>query len=220
MSHMTLIRHTNLVKIPNLSIGYHPARAITAAAIAHGLFAYVNHECDKQGELYEKVGTSCDRWMGGAMIVATELAKVVERVLDYDRYSVLPACGVFTYDQCDPLTDLSEGYYHCCDLPAFVMQAIEPRAWYHISENWMVPTEVDLEVMFRAWCAINGLPCVPKPKVAMACKACGSTEVTQDATVTWDVESQSWMLADLLGSTDCKSCAGEANLVERPLKSN
>ena len=46
--------------------------------------------------------------------------------------------------------------------------------------------------LFRAWCAINGLPCVPKPKVAMACKACGSTEVTQDATVTWDVESQSW----------------------------
>jgi hypothetical protein len=55
-------------------------------------------------------------------------------------------------------------------------------------------------------------------KVKMVCAQCGSDEVRADAYAAWDVESQSWELAQTFDKgAYCDKCDGETRLEERPL---
>jgi hypothetical protein len=55
-------------------------------------------------------------------------------------------------------------------------------------------------------------------KVKMVCSQCGSDEVRADAYAEWDVESQSWELAQTFDKgAHCDKCDAETRLEERPL---
>lgn len=48
--------------------------------------------------------------------------------------------------------------------------------------------------------------------IHMVCSWCGSEDVRSDAIAYWDVETQQWLLEDVLGSEMCEECDGETSL--------
>jgi len=54
----------------------------------------------------------------------------------------------------------------------------------------------------------------PPPTTALMmpkCRHCGSTAISRDACVQWDVPSQSWDLVATYDSTSCENCGAESN---------
>jgi len=48
-----------------------------------------------------------------------------------------------------------------------------------------------------------------KPKVKPVCKACGSDEISCDATARWDIDIQNWELSGTFDSKTCDQCGYE-----------
>lgn len=142
-------------------VAFHASTAITAAAICQGLTAYILMEMSNislpDGEgLKGEIGTSGDRWLGGALLLSIEVAEVVDGLLDYDAYVEGEGCCVFTYDHCE--VEGTERFHSRNDLPAHLMRVVEPMAWYDMSENWQVPKRPAIEAVFREWAGIVGVP--------------------------------------------------------------
>lgn len=53
--------------------------------------------------------------------------------------------------------------------------------------------------------------------IICTCRTCGSSGVTRDATVRWDVETQTWQLSGIFDNSDCDVC-GETGLVDTPVE--
>ena len=130
-----------------------PSRMITAAAIAQGLMALADASDapeDMGGtDLKERIGTSGDRWYGGCLMVALAMAEVVDELCQFDG-------GVFTYEfveVCDPKHTEKGGNLSC-----WLMEAIDPLAWFHICDNRRSPGKEALTAVFREWAEQADVP--------------------------------------------------------------
>jgi hypothetical protein len=51
-------------------------------------------------------------------------------------------------------------------------------------------------------------------RILIVCSECGSTDVTRDATASWDFNSQTWELAGVQDQGSCNECGEERSLEE------
>lgn len=52
--------------------------------------------------------------------------------------------------------------------------------------------------------------------IEIVCDHCGSPDVTKDATASWSVEKQAWVLSGVFDKPNwCEACEGETRLLER-----
>jgi hypothetical protein len=51
-------------------------------------------------------------------------------------------------------------------------------------------------------------------KVKFICVYCGSTDVSCDATVRWDIGTQQWEIAGVQDQEYCEDCGGETSLAK------
>ena len=51
--------------------------------------------------------------------------------------------------------------------------------------------------------------------IVYCCKYCQSENVRKDASVAWDIESQSWKIVTIYDNSDCEECGGETSLIEK-----
>ena len=140
---------------------FHGATAITAAALVQGLLAFA--DADMEGmtlaptaaeaadSLKERIGTSGDRWYGGCLLLAMSMAEVVDDLCDFED-------GVFTYEHIEVMPSSIETFTPASNLPAYLMQVVEPDAWYDLSENWKKPSRECLEQVFKEWAELAGIP--------------------------------------------------------------
>lgn len=56
-----------------------------------------------------------------------------------------------------------------------------------------------------------------KNQIQMKCSHCGSTNVTRDAAVAWNMDYQTWELITVFDHSDCNDCGGECSLVEEEI---
>lgn len=54
-------------------------------------------------------------------------------------------------------------------------------------------------------------------RVAIVCSTCGSENILVDAWAEWDVESQSWVVAETFKTAVCGACNGECSVSEKEL---
>jgi hypothetical protein len=54
-------------------------------------------------------------------------------------------------------------------------------------------------------------------RVTMVCSTCGSENVLVDAWAEWDVENQSWVVAETFKNAICNECDGECSINEKKL---
>ena len=139
---------------------FHGATAITAAALVQGLLAFA--DADMQGValaptageapecLWERICTSGDRWYGGCLLLAMSMAEVVDDLCDFED-------GVFTYEHIEVTPSSIETFTPASNLPAYLMQVVEPDAWYDLSENWKKPSRECLEQVFKEWAELAGI---------------------------------------------------------------
>ena len=59
-----------------------------------------------------------------------------------------------------------------------------------------------------------------RPRIQIACRQCGSTDVRRDAYAAWDVEAQEWVLATVFDQGYCETCESEAVLEESPVEAS
>jgi hypothetical protein len=135
-----------------LAISFHPSLAITAAALAQGLMALANYSaCPVEmggNGMKDEIGTMGDRWYGGCLLLGLAMAEVVDDLCEYEG-------GVFTYDCVE--VDEPLGTAGVSNLSYWLMHAVEPLAWYHISENWHQPSKEALTEVFREWAEQAGV---------------------------------------------------------------
>ena len=141
-------------------VSFHAAAAITAGALNQGLLKLADYHMHRANgsDLLDQIGTSGDRWYGGCLLLAIEMAKVVDKAIDWDRYSESLG-GVFTYEH----VEISEGMTvgggnESINLSVFLFNSMTPGAWYHISENWRVPSAEVLTKVLEAWAELAGIP--------------------------------------------------------------
>lgn len=137
----------------------HGATAITAAALVQGLMAFA--DADMQGMtltteaasdcLKERIGTTGDRWYGGCLLLAMAMAEVVDDLCAFED-------GVFTYEHIEVMHHIPYSFPPANNLPAYLMQVVEPLAWYDLSENWKKPSRECLEQVFKEWAEQAGVP--------------------------------------------------------------
>jgi hypothetical protein len=53
--------------------------------------------------------------------------------------------------------------------------------------------------------------------IKKVCANCGSQDVSCDAIVTWNIETQEWEIAGLLDNSDCADCGNECDLEDEEL---
>ena len=53
--------------------------------------------------------------------------------------------------------------------------------------------------------------------IVVTCSFCGSADVTRDATVRWDIASQTWELSGIFDDAHCDGCEDEASLEDTDL---
>ncbi len=58
----------------------------------------------------------------------------------------------------------------------------------------------------------------PDLGVTIHCSACGSEDVLRDCWAIWNAELQLWESTDLQDQAFCRTCEGEAKLIERPIR--
>lgn len=59
---------------------------------------------------------------------------------------------------------------------------------------------------------------MPKTKLKMTCRECGSENVLRDAWAEWDYESQEWVLQNVFDAAFCEDCEGECSIDETEVK--
>ena len=136
---------------------FHGATAITAAALVQGLLAFADADMTSaaiaEGAadcLKERIGTTGDRWYGGCLLLAMSMAEVVDDLCDFED-------GVFTYEHIEVMHSSIETFTPANNLPAYLMQVVEPAAWYDLSENWKKPSRECLEQVFKEWAELAGI---------------------------------------------------------------
>lgn len=55
-------------------------------------------------------------------------------------------------------------------------------------------------------------------KVKKVCANCGSDNVVTDAWVSWDIDSQQWVIDDIFDNDYCKSCEGETTIQDEEIE--
>ena len=141
-------------------VSFHAAEAITAGALIQGLLKLVDHYMHPANgsALLDQIGTCGDRWYGGCLLLAIEMAKVVDKSIDWDRYGETIG-GVFTYEYVEIEPDMAEeGGNENINLSVFLFNSMTPGAWYDISENWRVPSAEVLTKVLEAWAELAGIP--------------------------------------------------------------
>jgi hypothetical protein len=68
----------------------------------------------------------------------------------------------------------------------------------------------DIEPDRKKWDHSNEGP------IVVTCSNCGSGGVTRDATVRWDIQSQTWQLSGIFDNGDCDIC-GQSRLEDTPV---
>lgn len=137
---------------------FHGATAITAAALVQGLLAFADADMtsasiaeDAADCLKERIGTTGDRWYGGCLLLAMSMAEVIDDLCGFED-------GVFTYEHIEVMPKAIESFTPASNLPAYLMQVVEPAAWYDLSENWKKPSRECLEQVFKEWAELAGIP--------------------------------------------------------------
>lgn len=57
-----------------------------------------------------------------------------------------------------------------------------------------------------------------KPRIRMVCSHCGSENVTRDASASWSIEAQAWVLKGVMDTTYCEVCNDVSALNEVALR--
>lgn len=146
-------------------VSFHAAEAITAGALIQGLLTLADyHMSPSSGSvLKEAIGTAGDRWYGGCLLLAIEMAKVVDKTVDWNLYSEqVPAVFTYEYVEITPGATAGGGNENT-NLSVFLFNSMTPSAWYDISENWRVPSAEVLTKVLEAWAEIAGIP-LKEPK--------------------------------------------------------
>ena len=52
-----------------------------------------------------------------------------------------------------------------------------------------------------------------KLPVYLVCKKCGSPNISGDATVRWNFESQTWVVSDIFDNKECDDCGYETDAI-------
>lgn len=141
-------------------VSFHAAEAITAGALIQGLLKLADHYMHPANDsgLLDQIGTTGDRWYGGCLLLAIEMAKVVDKSIDWDRYGEAIG-GVFTYEYVEISTGMAlGGGNENTNLSVFLFNSMTPGAWYDISENWRVPSAEVLTKVLEAWAGLAGIP--------------------------------------------------------------
>lgn len=141
-------------------VSFHAAEAITAGALVQGLLKLADHYMHPANDsnLLDQIGTCGDRWYGGCLLLAIEMAKVVDKTIDWDLYGEAIG-GVFTYEyvEIEPWMTAGGGNENI-NLSVFLFNSLTPGAWYDISENWRVPSAGVLTKVLEAWAELAGVP--------------------------------------------------------------
>lgn len=141
-------------------VSFHAAEAITAGALIQGLLKLADHYMHpaNNSNLLDQIGTAGDRWYGGCLLLAIEMAKVVDKAIDWDRYGEAIG-GVFTYEYVEISPGMTAGGGNeNINLSVFLFNSMTPGAWYDISENWRVPSAEVLTKVLEAWAERAGVP--------------------------------------------------------------
>lgn len=65
---------------------------------------------------------------------------------------------------------------------------------------------------FRAVCAkLADATSTQRPAFEPVCKHCGSTDLSRDASVVWNPDTQHWNLCSVYDSTTCQACTAESD---------
>lgn len=141
-------------------VSFHAAEAITAGALTQGLLKLADYHMNltSGSDLKERIGTAGDRWYGGCLLLAIEMAKVVDKTIDWDLYGETIG-GVFTYEYVEIEPGMTAGGGNeNTNLSVFLFNSMTPEAWYDVSENWRVPSAEVLTKVLRAWAELAGIP--------------------------------------------------------------
>jgi hypothetical protein len=55
-------------------------------------------------------------------------------------------------------------------------------------------------------------------KVKKVCSICESDDVVTDGWLKWDIDKQEWVVDDIFDNGYCKSCEGEATVVDQKME--
>lgn len=152
-----MIRKTDLFSktaqtTPNC-VALHYADTIEVAALCVGIVSYQAYydSLPPMRNRKEHIGTSADRWAGGALIVAIAATQSLNRVIDWKEWDN----GVFVYEHCDAAAGEPSLYDN---LPAWLITNIDDDAWLDISENWKSPTDEAMDALIVEWAQKVGVP--------------------------------------------------------------
>lgn len=110
-------------------------------------------EAERDG-LAEELGTSDDRLLSAALMIAAQAVGHLQPTLDFYDKQANP--GIFTYDHLDHSEDA--GVANCASLPAFIWRFLdaEPSLWLLAAEH-LKPEELPMEKIIADWRQQNDL---------------------------------------------------------------